>query len=226
MVYAVTGNHEINDASRYESPFERVAEALRGHNSNAKYGDGDRSYFYVDNHESKTRLVGLSSFGLYLDGRYNSCYTSEQLFWFTNTALAVPAGWTLVIFTHTLYDVDITTDKLRTGVAGAEGFINAIDSYKGNGTIACVLMGHTHRDRIHVGSSGVPYIISASDRYATYKGDINVERIPGTISEQHFEVVVLDKKRREIKLLSIGAKARDGYEDEPGKEVDVRIVKY
>ena len=34
------------------------------------------------------------------------------------------------------------------------------------------------------------------------------------------------ESKREIKMLSIGANARDGYDDDPGKEVDVRTVNY
>jgi hypothetical protein len=224
-VYTVTGNHEINDASRYESPFDRVADELRGHNDDIVYGDADKSYFYFDNINEKTRYIGLSSFGLYSDNSYESCYTSKQLVWFKSTALNVKAGWTIVIFSHTLYYVDDDTDRLGTGYpTGTTDFISAIDNYKGSGTIACVLMGHTHRDRIHLGKTGIPYIISASDRHATYHGDINVNRIPGTITEQHFEVVVIDKGRKQIKLFSVGANARDGYDNDPGKEVDVRTV--
>ena len=225
-VYTVNGNHEMNDASRYEAPFLRVAEALRGHCSDIVYGDNNKSYFFVDDKENKTRYIGLSTYGLFLDNEYESCYTMGQLAWFQNAALNVKEGWTIVIITHTLYNVDDVYDKLGIGPSGANTFIDAIDNYKGPGTIACVLMGHTHRDRIHIGSTGVPYIISASDRHATYHGDINVERIPGTISEQHFEVVIIDKVKREIKLFSIGAKARDGYDNDPGEEVDVRIVNY
>lgn len=225
-VYTVTGNHEINDASRYERPFKRVADELRGHNSDIVYGDGDRSYFYFDNADNKVRYIGLSSFGLYIDDEYESCYTAEQLAWFKNTALNVEQGWTIVIFTHALYNVKCATDKMYVAPSGANDFINAIDNYKGNGTIACVLIGHTHRDRIHIGSTGVPYIISACDRNASYHGDINVDRTTGTIREQHFEAVVIDKDTRKVKLLSIGGNARDGYDDDPGKEVDVRIVNY
>jgi len=53
-----------------------------------------------------------------------------------------------------------------------------------------------------------------------------VVRTPGTITEQHFEVVVIDKKKRQIKLFSIGANARDGYDNDLGNEVDVRTVNY
>ena len=225
-VYTVTGNHEIVDASRYESPFDRVAYELRGHNDDIVYGDGDRSYFYFDENSSKIRYIGLSSFGLYLNGDCEPCYTKEQLDWFKKTALNVDTGWTIVVFTHSIYYVSCATDKLGVGPIGADAFINAIDNYHGNGKIACVLIGHTHRDRIHIGSSDIPYIISSSDRHATYNGDINVDRNLGTISEQHFEVVVIDKGKRQIKLFSIGANARDGYDNEPGEEVDVRTVSY
>lgn len=225
-VYSVTGNHEMIDASMYESPFDRVADELRGHNRDIAYGDNDKSYFYLDNNIGKTRYIGLSCMGVYQNGAHESCYTAEQLSWFKEKALNVEAGWNIVIFTHTLYFVG-TGDKIGVaGCAGAMDFIHAINDYQGNGTIACVLMGHAHRDRIHIGSSGVPYIISASDRHEAYYGDINVTRIPGTISEQHFEVVVIDKDKREIKLFAIGAKARNGLENEPGEEVDVRIVNY
>lgn len=225
-VYTVTGNHEINDASRYESPFMRVADELRGHNSDIIYGDGDKSFFYFDSQSSKTRYVGLSSYRLFLDNDYESGYTEEQLFWFRDEALNVQSDWTIIIFTHSLYQVGNPSNELVTGPSGAKAFIDAIDNYRGNGKIACVLIGHSHRDRIHIGESGVPYIISASDRHASHKGDINVNRTPGTISEQHFEAVVIDKGKRQIKLFSIGANSRNGLEDDPGEEVDVRIVNY
>ena len=225
-VYSVNGNHEINDASRYERPFERVAGELRGHCSDIVYGDGDKSYFYFDNNENQVRYIGLSTYGLYLNDEYESCYTSEQLGWFKNTALNVQDGWTIVIFTHSLYHVVGASDKLVLALSGASDFIAAIDEYKGPGTIVCVIMGHSHRDRIHIGSSGVPYIISACDRSTPYHNDINVARVPGTITEQHFEAVVIDKDKRQIKLFSIGGNARNGYGNDPGKEVDVRIVNY
>lgn len=226
-VYTVNGNHEMSDASKYERPYERVADELRGHNSDIVYGDNNKSYFYFDNEANKTRYIGLASYGLYLNNNYESCYTEEQLAWFNNIALNVKTGWTIIVFTHAFYYYENRdTNKMKIRPTGANSFIDAIDYYKGNGIITCVLMGHTHRDRLHIGKTGIPYIISASDRYATHNGDINVDRIPGTISEQHFEVVVIDKSKRKIKLFSIGANARDGYDDNSGKEVDVRVVSY
>ena len=225
-VYSVTGNHEMFDASNYANSYERVADELRGHNRDIVYGDARQSYFYFDNVKRRVRYIGLSSYGRYVNNDHESCYNKEQLEWFKNIALNVESGWHIVIFSHSLYYVSCSTDSLCIGPAGASDFINAIEYYKGKGVISCVLLGHTHRDRIHIGRTGVPYIISSSDRYAPYKDDINVERKPGTTTEQHFEVVILDKGNRTLKLFSIGGYSKDGYDNAPGKEVDVRVLNY
>ena len=87
-------------------------------------------------------------------------------------------------------------------------------------------MGDSHIDRVHKGKTGVPYIISQCDRTEPYKGENNVERVSGTISENHFEVVLIDKVKQEVCLYAIGSDARDGVDNEPGEIVDVRILKY
>lgn len=222
-VYSVNGNHEINDASRYEKPFERVHRALRRHCSDIVYGDKNRSYFYFDNSVTKVRYIGLSTYGLYKDNQYESAYTEEQLQWFKERALDVDDGWTIVVFTHALYAVRPYSNELY---AVSQDFVNAIDQYQGKGKIACVLMGHSHVDRVHIGESGVPYILSQCDRIKPYKNDINVVRTFGTISEQHFEVVLLNMKKQEIQLFSIGSDARNGIDDAVGETVNVRILNY
>ena len=222
-VYSVNGNHEINDASRYEKPYERVHSALRGHCQDIVYGDQNKSYFYFDDAVSKVRYIGLSTYGLFINNQYENAYTEEQLQWLTEEALDVEGGWTIIIFTHSLYYESLPSKEL---VVQSPFFVDAIDQYQGKGKIACVLMGHSHVDRIHFGKSGIPYIISQCDRTEPYRGDINVERIRGTISENHFEVILLDKAKQEIHLYAIGSDARDGVDHEAGEKVSVRIVKY
>ena len=222
-VYTVNGNHETNDASRYERPFERVHKALRGHCSDIVYGDKNKSYFYFEDTGSKVRYIGLSTYALFIDNKYEDAYTDEQLQWFIQTALNVAEGWTLVIFTHALYAVSSQTNQMYVI---SQNFVDAIDNYQGRGKIACVLIGHSHVDRVHIGKTGIPYILSQCDRTEPYRGDINVERVPGTTSENHFEVVLIDKVKQEVRLYTIGSDARDGVDNEPGEIVDVRILKY
>ena len=76
-MYSVNGNHEINDASRYEKPFNRVCHNLRGHNNDIIYGDQNRSYFYFDNSTNKIRYIGLSAYGVFLFFFYKLVYTKE-----------------------------------------------------------------------------------------------------------------------------------------------------
>lgn len=225
-VYTVTGNHEITDASKYEKPHRRVDRTLRGHCKDLVYGDDDNSYFYFDEPNTKMRFIGLSVFDVYKNGGCGSALNAEQLAWFKDIALNVDEGWKIVVFAHTMYVIDEATDKLKTSPSGADSFVHIIDSYKGKGEIACVLLGHTHRDRMHVGERGVPYIISACDRHSTYHGDINVNRIPGTLTEQHFEVVVIDKTCKKVRLITVGGQARDGIDDEPGELTDERVISY
>ena len=222
-VYSVNGNHEMNDASRYERPFERVHRALREHCSDIVYGDKNKTYFYFENEASKVRYIGLSTYGLFLDNQYEDAYTQEQLQWFTKTAMNVSEGWTIVIFTHALYALSSQSNQM---FVISQKFVDAIDQYQGKGKIACILMGHSHVDRVHIGKTGVPYILSQCDRTDPYRNDINVDRIPGTISEQHFEVVLIDKKKQEIRLYSIGSDARNGVDDEIGETMDLRVLNY
>lgn len=114
MVYSVNGNHEIYDASQYETPFERVYKTLRDHCNDITFGNQNKSYFYFDDLKSKTRNIGLSTYGLYLNNSYASEYGEEQLKWFQQVALNVEDKWTIVIFTHCLYYVDINSNLLYT----------------------------------------------------------------------------------------------------------------
>lgn len=228
-VYTVTGNHEITDASKYEKPFRRVDSSLRGHCKDLVYGDDDRSYFYFDEPNAKMRYIGLSVFDVYKNGGCGSALNAEQLAWFKDVALNVGEGWQIVVFAHFLYDVDAKTDKMKFPPTTAD-FIQAIDNYHGKGEIACVLLGHVHRDRMYRGASGVPFIISACDRHANYyvngAYNINVPRTPGTLTEQHFEVVVIDKTHKKVRLITVGGQARDGMDDEPGELTDERVISY
>lgn len=222
-VYSVNGNHETNDASRFEKPFERVHKALRGHCNDIVYGDKNKSYYYFDKVDSHVRYIGLSAFGLFINNEYESAYTDEQLQWFKEVALTVEEDWTIVILTHSLYHVSLPSNELTVI---SQPFVDAIDHYQGKGKIACVLMGHSHVDRVHIGKTGVPYIIAQCDRTEPYRNDINVDRIPETISEQHFEVVLINLNKQEVRLYAIGANSRDGIDDEMGETVDVRILNY
>lgn len=243
-VYTAYGNHEFISYKSYDEVFHTA----RQFNDDVVYGgDDSRSCFYVNNNQQKIRYIALGSFGKRDSGtgQYESLYTQYNLNWFVNEALNVDSGWTIIIFTHSLYTLtnltgiesydekDYTLTPIKSGevwtheyIGGECQFIDAIDNYSGNGTIACVLIGHTHSDRIHIGKSGVPYIISASDQCLQTIMTTNVPRAKGTITEQHFEVVVIDKNQRKVSLIAIGGQSTNGIDNDMGELVEVREVRY
>lgn len=186
---------------------------------------------YVDNPTRKSRYIVLSPFGPSPDGTspyvMDKLNDDDQYNWFVNTALDIPAGYTAVIVSHLLYTLSGYAGSTLTLPTPSVRYVNAIDNYSGVGKIACVLMGHTHSDRMHIGSTGIPYIISQTDRFYTPGGDyedIGVTRTRGTTTEQHFEVVVINKVAHEIKLFAIGSNSLNGMDDNLGTEVTVRTL--
>ena len=108
-----------------------------------------------------------------------------------------------------------------------------IEQYNGQGKIIAVFQGHTHRDRIQYLKNGaIPVIITTSDNNGCYVWSseeskyvrhVDVERESGTINEQAFDVVTIDKTLKRISCVRIGCPARDGTEP-GGKLVGERIV--
>ena len=54
----------------------------------------------------------------------------------------------------------------------------------------------------------------------------NVPRAKSTITEQHFEVVVIDKNQRKVSLIAIGGQSTNGIDNDMGELVEVREVRY
>ena len=77
----------------------------------------------------------------------------------------------------------------------AQACMNVLDQYEGNGTIAAIIQGHTHRDRLATTPSGIPVIITTCDKNgqwisSTGDADLLVDRSSGTIREQAFDVMI------------------------------------
>lgn len=210
-VYHATGNHDI------VSPYtpSSLYYMFDAYNSNEN-GNISKRYYYVDNIQTKTRIICLAAYG---DG---NGYSTEQINWFAN-ALNVSAGWHIIIFTHALYSV--TENNYTIEITNGDKILETINNYNGEGVICCILQGHTHRDRI-ITDNKCPVITTASDKNLSYNGDLLVPRTSGTIYEQCFDVVINDKTNRELTLIRIGGLAQDGINGEIGNNVEQRVVKY
>lgn len=257
-VYATYGNHDLETVTSSVTRYDEVFYEYGSFREDVVYADEYKTAYYVDNAPQKMRYIALGQWGLHTAGGYENLLTQSVKDWFANEAINVEQGWTIVIFIHGLFTSIQGTENLmpyideNTGtwavnsnniiiepIAGCTDIIDTIDNYKANGglgDIACVLMGHWHADRIHIGrvispaTTGVPYIISQSDQWwDSHVGglsDIKSPRTLSTIEEQHFEVVVINKNDRTVKLFSVGSKARNGIDSNVGDLVEVRVVNY
>jgi hypothetical protein len=198
-------------------------------------GNPYRHYYYVDNHQQKIGYVVLSPFDLNPDDGSNIVgYEAEQIAWVTNEALNLTADWTVVVFSHALYypnKTDGTDTKMTPWPTGAADIVAALDAAIPD--VACVLQGHIHLDRVAHTPGGIPVVATVCDKYMPWmSGETNNEpwlsegRTVDTITEQAFDVVVLDKAQRQLTFVRIGAPADNWTDGVSTGTVEERVVTY
>lgn len=235
--YSVVGNHEFNHIGVGISN-GGLTEAKCWYLFNSLHddivvGDAERNYYYLDNEQQKIRYIVLSVYTDAGEGEEQAAtlFEAAQQTWFRDTALGtLTAGWIAVILPHVLFEINPATDAIIKPDFTAP-IETIVDSYSGPGQVAFILTGHCHRDRITSTSGGVPVVITTCDKYATWTtsdgyADINTTRTPGTITEQAFDVVVVDRKNRKASFIRIGAPALDGIDNNPGDPVEVRTINF
>lgn len=216
-IFSCAGNHEYAYAND-------ITESDLFYNfnmwlpNNVVWGDPSRNYYYVDNTSSKIRYVITNG---WLPGALTG-FEEKQQNWIKNIALNVPDGYEIVIFTHALYE-----DSGKYVFPIAENIETILDEHQRvHNNIISIFQGHNHRDAImHTKGTNIPIIITSCDKYKPYydngESDINVTREIGTITEQCFDVVIINKNIKKITLVRIGGKAK--MDD---AEVEIREVNY
>lgn len=194
-------------------------------------GNVDRHYYYVDNAQQKIRYIVLSSQGVGASSAdpWSWGYEQEQIDWLTSTALNVESGWTILVFAHQIYSV--STSDTFVVADHAQTVLTALDAYSGNGEIAAVICGHTHKDGVEHTSGGIPVIMTTCDKNKS-GGETGAvanqwaSRASGTINEQVFDVVTLDKASKTITLVRIGYPADNWVDGTSTGTVEERVVTY
>ena len=134
----------------------------------------------------------------------------------------MPSGYTAVVFIHAISGVDHETGELLKNYAYND--VQAVvDQYVGK--VAAVFGGHTHFDGMGKTDGGVPVFVTTCDKYIPLVGDddyLTDKRTVGTITEQAFDIVVIDKKNTLVSAVRIGCPA-----DNPGgSALEVRQQTY
>ena len=226
ILYTI-GNHEYHNYKQYPNG---VAEEVTitddllnmyyNNNKNIVFGNKLRNYFYFDNPASKIRYIILNQ---YVAGATES-FETEQENWLKNTALQLPNGYTAVIFAHQLAYTNHKTGAFNLQGSGIT--IGQIaDEYSGDGQIAALIAGHRHFDGFGTTSGGIPVFVTTCDKYApspTYDDWLLNTREKNTITEQAFDVFVVDKTNKKVTAIRIGCPA-----DNPtGEPLELRELNY
>lgn len=215
-IYRASGNHEYMNYFEEDGVFSQRAisdaevwQYLNAATMDAVSGNPEECYFFVDNAIQKMRYIFLSVF---TDGSVGK-FSNEQEAWFRDVALNLPAGYTAVVISHMFVAVSYPSFVKEFTPIGTR-VANIVDAYNGSGEIACLLHGHTHIDLQTTTPGGVPVFATTCDKFRADSDEtsetaayIYGKRHEGTITEQAFDVVVIDKKNKLVTLVRIGAPA-------------------
>lgn len=156
-----------------------------------------------------------------------SGYRQEQIDWLKNVLLNTPTSMTVGVYQHfpfgRRYDandnsypynyemIDGLLSAFKTGGSFTRTYSDNVDfqasvsvNFNGRkGTVAFLMHGHTHKDRISLGEDGI-HNVSTGCSVSRPKHDM-LDRSIGTLSEDLWDVVAVDTKNRKVKMFRFGS---------------------
>lgn len=219
-VHYVMGNHEYDRSTTDQQLVDTYHV-----NKPEEIGNINRHYYYVDSPDNKLRYVVLNGWE---EGTENVAddLATVQNEWLKTEAMNVEDGWGILVFAHQFVNREWKGSSDRGFGTAWKPIAKTLLEYDGKGEILAVFHGHIHQDMIGrmrpddngnpVGDDscgGIPLIGTAADKYHTNKEtspyEMLIDREVGTITEQAFDVVVVDRANGQIHCVRIGAPARD-----------------
>lgn len=199
------------DAAGEGAGEEATAERIDGDDLASKYVPGSYPLcYYVDDEDAKIRYICVDS------GHPSSHRLEpEQVAWLTESILSLDEGWGAFVMSHILFKATKVNGKIKRHSTinyiedALDGIYDICARY--DITIIGVLSGHTHRDYHVVSDKGYPLITRSCDAWGKSE-DWSIGtpmNHPGTIEEQCFDVVHIDKSTRTITLTRIGGYGED-----------------
>lgn len=210
--FVTVGNHEFNNAGNSESYRDRqlsISEvySIVNKKSETFIRDVDGYDYYVDNKAQKIRY--------YFIGSTIGCNPySGATKWIAESLAGIENGYSAIIFSHiglnsSANDWESSFDKI---VAILEAYKNHTaymldgknyDFSSKDGDVIGIFSGHMHLDGAITTTAGIPFIATTCDAYREEYGKLLREK--GTITEQAFDVVQIDRINRNIYMTRIGA---------------------
>jgi len=221
--YSTVPGHGYGESLTHEQVYEYMFR-FQTQYSNRTFGPGG-TYFYADDAANKMRYIVLDSHdtpnddlledGLPVYPKMTSLgFRQEQISWFANVALKVPASdWTVVLCTHETVIGDNEVYFNRDLVLGLIDAFRKHTAFEGTsscskplynasvsadftgagGNFAVWVGGHTHRN-LEQHPNGILLLTTASDSFNAI----------GTIEEQAFDIFTINKKTHKLYATRIG----------------------
>lgn len=181
---------------------------------------------YIVLNSQDIRYIKNSDNTLAYKGQWDYAFRQHQLLWFSNVALNVPSpSWAVIVISHippikegvvgsdrAIANADVAWDILTafknktsytsTPTNGEFGQSISVNFTGKGGDVICWLSGHVHADNI-IDKNGIKLITTLNDSHDEW------EQAParpiGTVSEQAFDIITVNKAIRQIKIKRIGA---------------------
>ena len=156
------GNHDDNiignnnNSERYlskEEIYSLVFKSMENYVPDKIKKEGTELYYYWDNFTQKIRYLAL-------DFGRNGWYSAQQLTWICDTISNLEQGWSIIVFTHGIYNSDnnllgcsidllelLAAYNARSSVTLTNRYLVEVDFTKGNakGYVKIVIGGHAHK---------------------------------------------------------------------------------
>lgn len=231
--YYVRGNHD-NYAKATENATTGIIEPnsmvinrfIRPYHDDINIENG-KTYYYFDRPLNKVRFISIDTNEIISEttgtsGEFQPSYsiTQEQIDWFVNTLKNTPNGYKIVLLSHSPINSNLAWAFDEALIFGdiVEAFnnkssINKTDNYahvvntdfsNTNGKVILSISGHGHVDDSFVSDSGCVYYEVNCDTLLN-NGGSPYERIDGTVSEQSFDVVIINADNGDIHTVRYGA---------------------
>lgn len=189
------GNHDLNsnnnqDSSTYLTPAE-LYPVMMGREEAFTDTGADPYVTVCDNDSQKVRYVQF----YHPDTVSISQNTKDKV---TAAVTGKDNTWTVVLMTH-VYWASGSVDQYIGAFTQELAALNADDSHA---KIACLIVGHIHKDNTAVVGENLLVIGSQCDIYAQTQG---ADMTAGTATEQCIEIVQIDTANRVIYLTRLGS---------------------
>ena len=207
-VYLVQGNHDSNyfsgnpEVMDEDEQFNLYQSGLPADVAR----DGKSFWYYVDRPDLKLRILFLTSFDHREKVRYG--FPEKELEWVERTLAVTPDGYSVLVFAHVppLPAIHYWSDEIRNG----EELINIMESHNRSGhRIMAYVHGHNHADQIY-GKRDFPIISLGCNKCEYFvdkkpEGAVAYERKPGTVSQDLWDVMVINPEEDKIDFIRFGA---------------------